>query len=511
MGFLGNIGQFLAEEKPKPIGLAGGVFDLAGEMQKPAPMVPSFGGQYQTKPEFPPELEFAGGPEGKPQGFLGGGSLFKTTPGASTKPITEARETIQALPEKVRATTEQGIGRVRESGRQLQQAEQRHAQALAETQRQKADVLRTGLGAVDQVRQEYQGRMLQAQKRVDDTMQGYEKTKADYMAREVDPDRLLSSGGAKVGSAIAMALGAMGSALSGGPNYAMQIIQSAIDRDIKAQEVELAKAGKAVGMAQNEVGMARQLMGDTQNQKLAAENLKWVDIQKNLELVTMQRADKETLANAAKVNALIAQKIADNEVKMRDNALTREQQAAGQGLQAAVAEVGAKQRRQEFKASQATQKAKVEAAQAKLIAKSSAPPTLALVDPNYTPTTDDTKTAKAMSSAYGRVSKALNKLIAWRAKYGSETIPTEAKRVGRSLAKGVIREFKVMEKMGANFTTLEKELLDIPEDPGEYGYVMASLGTIREGIVDKTVEGMKPYGYTLRAQKVKSKGRKISK
>lgn len=502
MGFLGNrnIGEFYAKEKPKPIG-------LAGEMQKHAPMVPSFGGEYQTRPEFPPEIEFAGGPAGTPQGFLGGGSLFKTTPGASTRPITEARETIQAFPEKIRATTEQGIGRVRESGRQLQMAEQQHAQALAETQRQKADVLRTGLGAVEQVRQEYQGRMLQAQKRVDDTMQGYEKAKADYMAKEVDPKRFLS-GGAKIGSAIAMALGAMGSSLSGVPNYAMQIIQNAIDRDIKAQEVDLAKAGKAVGMAQNEVGLARQLMGDTQNQKLAAENLKWMDVSKNLELVVLQRADEETLANAAKIKAMIDAKVVENETRMRENAMAREQQAAGQGLQAAVAEVGAKQRRQEFKASQ---QAKVQAARAKLVAKSSAPPTLALVDPNYTPTKKDTEAAQKMSSAYGRVMQALNKLIAWRAEYGSETIPTEARRVGRTRAKAVIREFKVMEEMGANFSEMEKELLDVPEDPGEYGYVLASLKAIREGIVDKTLEGMRPYGYTLRAQKIKSRGRKISK
>lgn len=69
---------------------------------------------------------------------------------------------------------------------------------------------------------------------------------------KVDPRRLFhGSGGAAnaITSAIAVALGAFGSSLTGGPNYAHQIVQASIDRDISAQENDITRKGARAGNA----------------------------------------------------------------------------------------------------------------------------------------------------------------------------------------------------------------------------------------------------------------------
>jgi hypothetical protein len=59
--------------------------------------------------------------------------------------------------------------------------------------------------------------------------------------QKIDPDQYLGSAGAKITAALAMAMGAMGAAFTGGPNYAMQIIQGAIQDNIDAQKANFAK------------------------------------------------------------------------------------------------------------------------------------------------------------------------------------------------------------------------------------------------------------------------------
>jgi len=54
-------------------------------------------------------------------------------------------------------------------------------------------------------------------------------------AEEVDKGRVIGGVWSTILSALAMGMGAFGAALTGGPNMAMQIINKAIDRDIKAQ------------------------------------------------------------------------------------------------------------------------------------------------------------------------------------------------------------------------------------------------------------------------------------
>ena len=79
---------------------------------------------------------------------------------------------------------------------------------------------------------------------------------------EVDPNRIYKSTGQKIGAALAMALGAAGSALTGTENGAMRVLQAAIDRDITAQRVEIEGLKFVVGQKQNAYSMLLAEHGD---------------------------------------------------------------------------------------------------------------------------------------------------------------------------------------------------------------------------------------------------------
>tara|TARA_R100000458_G_scaffold19244_2_gene16845 strand:+ start:13 stop:1521 length:1509 start_codon:yes stop_codon:yes gene_type:complete len=79
---------------------------------------------------------------------------------------------------------------------------------------------------------------------------------------EIDPNRIYKSTGQKIGAALAMALGAAGAALTGTENGAMRILESAIDRDIAAQRMEIENLKFVVGQKQNAYSMLKDQFGD---------------------------------------------------------------------------------------------------------------------------------------------------------------------------------------------------------------------------------------------------------
>lgn len=85
----------------------------------------------------------------------------------------------------------------------------------------------------------------------------------DLGKRTVDPGRFYANGGGASAS-VAVAVGALSQAMlgPGAPNTALNIIESAVDRDIRAQEISLQNAQQSgVGMLQA-LAQSRQILGD---------------------------------------------------------------------------------------------------------------------------------------------------------------------------------------------------------------------------------------------------------
>ena len=96
----------------------------------------------------------------------------------------------------------------------------------------------------DRADRRVRGMELMAQRHDEATARAEEETRnAERMvtSHEIDPNRAFKTTGARVGSAIAIAMSALGQGMSGraGPNTAYKIIDDAINRDIDIQKEEL--------------------------------------------------------------------------------------------------------------------------------------------------------------------------------------------------------------------------------------------------------------------------------
>ena len=95
---------------------------------------------------------------------------------------------------------------------------------------------------------------LRAQKeREDKLLNDINTLNEQYRAVEIEPNRIFknSSTGAKILAAISVGLGAYSASMTGGKNYAMEIIDSAIENDIQAQKLELQQKGAAIDDKRN--------------------------------------------------------------------------------------------------------------------------------------------------------------------------------------------------------------------------------------------------------------------
>lgn len=139
---------------------------------------------------------------------------------------------------------------------------------------------------------------------------------ADRLAQmRVDPSRYYRNAGVvgMLGNAIAVGLGAMGEALGGGPNVALQQINTAIDRDIASQEQDIATAGADV---ENRRGILSEVQRDFVTRQGALEATRAIMLRDLAAQAEAQAANLGSAEAAAQGRAL------------RDQLLTAQEQAA---------------------------------------------------------------------------------------------------------------------------------------------------------------------------------------
>jgi hypothetical protein len=198
--------------------------------------------------------------------------------------------------------------------------------ALDDAARRAGDLERERQGAMRAAQQRYTA----AQQRMRDS--------------QVDPNRYFADrGGAlgRIGAAIATALGAAGSVLTGGPNMALGIIEGEIDRDIEAQRANQALAQSDAEGARTFLDITRTEFSDRGAAEDAARAMAW-------DAVARRAAQHEAL-------------LTDQEARNRANALRL--QAEQESAAAAAAAQEAEYRREmELRLLQAnTRKAEAEA------------------------------------------------------------------------------------------------------------------------------------------------------
>lgn len=147
------------------------------------------------------------------------------------------------------------------------------ARRAAESERTAAEAEMFAQGERLRVQQEKERRIASEVKAAEDRRL---QAELEYKSGRVDPKRIFSGEGGElrqIGAAIASALGAFGAAMTGSGNFAQQIIQSSIDRDIEAQKEEIRVKGAAADNALNDL-MSRRM---TQGQAEAALRAQMLD------------------------------------------------------------------------------------------------------------------------------------------------------------------------------------------------------------------------------------------
>lgn len=177
-------------------------------------------------------------------------------------------------------------------------------QAAAETTAAtRAELERQGAQKAEQERYVAEQRSLV--QKAEDRRQAAE---ADYSASRVDPNRMFAGDTGTlraIGAALAQAAGAFGAALSGTPNFAAQIVQAAIDRDVQAQRDEIRVKGDTADNALRDL-MARGMKLDEATNALRGMQTQYA-AQQLAAVKTAYGADEAAIAGDANMTALTQQ------------------------------------------------------------------------------------------------------------------------------------------------------------------------------------------------------------
>jgi len=312
--------------------------------------------------------------------------------------------------------------------------------------------------------------------------------------QEIDPDRKLGGAAGKIGAAIAMALGAYGSAITGAPNTAMDIINANIERDIEAQKAKRTAKRGAVVAAQSQYDRNRQIFGDDRMAELALFNQQLDATKTKILRTTAEGGSDAAMATAQGLIGQIDVKMADNNALMAseikdttDQELMQSAQLTGMGNRDAAAQA----------------KAQVAAQKAAMKSTGAADRMPGMVATGEKEITKDDK--KKVTEGRVAVSQLLGKTRALREhvkKHGWEPgalgIETDAQKTGNSLAQGLRFGIKNTEKLGAiSGPDIEMMNAQVPEDPHSMnqGGVMAMIDALENSAIEGWGRQSRQYGY----------------
>lgn len=117
--------------------------------------------------------------------------------------------------------------------------------------------------------------------------------------------------GKKIGAALAMAMGAFGSAITKGPDFALEIINKAVDDDLAAQRTNIAKSERGADKKQEAVNAMftqhREATSDEMTHRLQAVQ----EFRQQLQDMAAKTTDPQAKARAQSVDAAAAKQQAD--------------------------------------------------------------------------------------------------------------------------------------------------------------------------------------------------------
>lgn len=213
------------------------------------------------------------------------------TGGLSSTTTTRTKQNDSPELARLRAEREQYEANMGERMRQTATAAEENGLAQSRALALRAEAV--GQEAVG-MQERQQAQTVELQKRQGEV----DKASREYVkaAKDIDPNRFMS-GGRGVLAAIAMAAGAYGATLGRTQNFAQQIIESAIDRDLQAQHMALNAKKDAMTMTQQAFQNYRAIYQDDAAARAAVRGLAYEAHAANLGSLAAKFSGKEQRAN----------------------------------------------------------------------------------------------------------------------------------------------------------------------------------------------------------------------
>jgi hypothetical protein len=327
--------------------------------------------------------------------------------------------------------------------------------------------------------------------------QRYARAAQRVAAMRVEPGRFFSDGGTAVGAALAVALGAVGSAISGNDSYresAIGLIQQAIDRDIQAQRDNISNAQSGLDAEGNIVGMMEQEFGDRAAAEEAARAALLQATARRVQQMesglqnAQARQDAEALRLQIEQQAAAAQQAAivaaqDREMNLRLQA-ARASRLEAQALREQRRAMG------------------VGAAPRSAPDGTRTPPELFIPGlrwDGYTePNAAGIQRARDFAAAMGSVESLVDRAVTLRNQYGGEAIPGEVQSEMMNLHNSIITALRVLDNTGVpQEFELENFRRMVPDPSAMMQYdTVGRLRGFLSAMRNRADASLQPYGYT---------------
>lgn len=305
---------------------------------------------------------------------------------------------------------------------------------------------------------------------------------------KIDPSRWMS-GGRGVGAAIAVALGALGSALTGQRNTALDIVQQSIDRDIDAQKA--AVANKREGL-QDMRNLYAQNLGKFQDERAASlqtRNQLLESYKMKLQQVAAQSGSQGALAKAQEEMAKIDATQARNRAEM--SALVQER---------SLRSVATRGELERSSAMVAAQQSNAAAQRMKLQADAAQKQNELTVNGLHGQAKDKETRRKAEDewANYSELKKNLNTILDMRNQHGV-TWFSETGTKGEVRGQMLRNQMRKLQGMGTLSEEEYKRLSDQIPDPGAIGRVVARIEELSSFADESAQARLGAYGFQIPA------------
>lgn len=358
---------------------------------------------------------------------------------------------------------------------------------------QQADILEAGNDAMLELTKRLTERRDKAQKEVDRARMNF----MDEINEQAKEKPIEGWGfGKKFGAAIAMALGALGSSYSGGPNQAMAAIKLGMERDAEEHRRLMAQRKGRLESKNMLYNIASRNYTDVESQILAAKAQQLEDVQRQVNLVTAKSASAITRAQGAELK----QKL---ELEKRKFLEDLNQKQLTQKMVMGSAALAPEKTLFDARSMQAQLRGKAaELAQKQAMEQETIPGAY------FTgrATKEDIKEGKKIMAKFNPAVRVLDDFIAWRKKPYSERILPEERARGEQLINDLVNTGKVYEEYGARLEPSELKALGAPDSANEYGWILARLEQKRDSMVNRTQAELS--GYNIGLNRAKKLGRK---